>query len=45
MAQETKTATIIANGRKVTVYKSKLRDTWIDFSDCKTEYKDSELRF
>ncbi len=45
MEQGTKNATVVANGKKVVVYKSKLRDTWIDFSDCKTEYKPSELRF
>jgi len=45
MAQETKKATIVANGKKVEVYKSSIRGTWIDFSDCKTEYKDNELKF
>jgi len=45
MEQGTKKATIVANGKQVVVYKSKLRDTWVDFSDCTTEYKNEELRF
>lgn len=45
MAQEVLDATLILNGKSIKVYKSKLRDTYIDFSDCKTEYKPNELNF
>lgn len=45
MAQETKKATIVATGEKIEVYKSKLRDTYINAKDCTTEYKFNELKF
>ncbi len=38
-------ATIIKTGKQVKVYRSRLRDTWIDSNDCETEYKPKELRF
>lgn len=38
-------ATIIATGEKVLVYKSSLRNTWINSSDLRTEYKPNELKF
>jgi hypothetical protein len=40
-----KNAIIIASGKKVTVYKSKLRGTWINSFDLETEYKPKELKF
>ena len=39
-----KSATIIATGEKIKVYKSKLRNTYINSNDCATEYKPSELK-
>ena len=42
---EKKTATIIATGKSVRVYRSSQRDTWINSADCTTEYKPKELRF
>jgi len=38
-------ATLVSNGKEVKVYKSKLRPTWIDCTDCKTEYKQEDLVF
>ena len=40
-----KVATIIKTGKSVQVYKSKLRATWINSKDLKTEYKPKELKF
>ena len=40
-----KNAVVKSTGKNVNVYRSKLRDTWIDFEDCKTEYKPKELSF
>lgn len=45
MAQETLNATVKETGKSIVVYRSKIRDTFIDYSDCKTEYKPSELQF
>lgn len=45
MTQELKNAIIIATGEKVEVYKSSLRNTWIDYLDCNTEYGLHELKF
>lgn len=36
---------IKATGKKVKVYRSSRRDTWINSNDLKTEYKPSELSF
>lgn len=43
MEQKVLNATLKSNGKKVQVYKSKLRDTYIDYSNCTTEYKPSDL--
>jgi len=45
MAQETVKATLKSNGKQVEVYRSKLRNTFIDYSNCTTEYQESELSF
>lgn len=45
MKYKEKQAKLRASAKLVTVYKSKLRDTWIDSSDCDTEYKPNELNF
>jgi len=45
MAQETKKATIVSSGEKIEVYKSKLRDSYINAKDCTTEYKPAQLKF
>ena len=37
------TAVIVATGKKIDVYKHIKRETWIDSTDCKTEYKADEL--
>lgn len=36
-------ATIKKTGKQIDVYKSKLRNTFINSEDCTTEYKPSEL--
>lgn len=38
-------AKVKSSNKVVEVYKSALRNTYIDFSDCKTEYTESELIF
>jgi len=40
-----KDATIIKTGKRVKVYKSSLRETWINSLDLITEYKPKELNF
>ena len=42
---EEKKVTVIASGKKVDVYRSKRRGTWINSIDCSTEYKQNELNF
>jgi len=37
-------ATVIKTGEKIIVYKSKLRNTYINNKDCKTEYSPNELK-
>jgi len=44
MAQEKK-ATVIATGKKVTVYKSSQRDEWIEFPNCTVSHKPKDLKF
>jgi hypothetical protein len=43
MAQETKKAIVIASNKEVIVYSLK-KGGYCDFSDCKTEYKENELK-
>lgn len=39
-----KSAVIIKSGKKIKVYRSKIRGTWINSNDCTTEYQESEIR-
>lgn len=36
-------AVIIETGKRVQVYRSSERGTFIDYSDCSTEYEESQL--
>ncbi len=45
MGQSIKKVTIIETGKLIEVYQSKIRGTWVDYSDCITEYKKKELVF
>lgn len=45
MAQELKKAKIKVTNNEIEVYKNKLRGTWVDFADCKTEYYTNQLDF
>lgn len=38
-------ATINATGEKIEVYPHKTRDTWIDASNCRDEYRPDQLTF
>lgn len=40
-----KTAKLKTTNDTIKVYKSKLRDTWINSKDCTTEYKPEDLIF
>lgn len=40
-----KTATVIATGKKVNVYKSSQRDEWIEFPNCTISHKPKDLTF
>ena len=44
MAQLRK-AILIKTQEQIQVYRSQKRGTWIDYSDCKTEYQEHELDF
>jgi hypothetical protein len=44
MAQDVKKAIVIATNEKVEVYALK-RGGYCNFKDCKTEYKESDLKF
>ncbi len=43
--EKLKKATVVSTGKKIEVYQSKSKGTWIDYSDCTTEYSKDELRF
>lgn len=47
MAQKTQTpkatAVVVATGKRIEVYQHVKRETWIDSTDCFTEYKADEL--
>lgn len=43
MSNPTKKAKVLKSGKEITVYRHFLRGTWIDYSDCKTEYKTEEI--
>lgn len=49
MSNETKKATVKANGKQIEVYRVNTEKysepMWCDFADCKTLYKESELTF
>jgi len=44
MSNEIKKAIVIATGAEVKVYRLK-KGGWCLYADCKTEYKDIELKF
>jgi len=39
------TVILKATGKEIKVYRSSLRDKWINSNDLKTEYKPQELKF
>lgn len=45
MATDVFTATVIATGEEVQVYKHKSTGDWVLYSDCTTMYKDEQLKF
>ena len=45
MATDVFTATVIATGEKVQVYKYKATGDWVNYSGCTTMYTNDQLKF